>query len=117
MLHFDTDQLEVQTFEWGTLHWLANAAVLPGAAQTLGICQLYAGQKNPLHYHPNCEEILYVDLGTGKHLLDQEWIDVRPGYVVRIPANMKHQLINTGPDTMITIITFSSGERETVFLE
>jgi oxalate decarboxylase/phosphoglucose isomerase-like protein (cupin superfamily) len=109
--------MQVQTFDWGTLQWLANAAIFPGAAQTLGVCHLHSGKENPLHYHPNCEEILYVQQGTGKHLLDQEWIPVCPGSVVRIPAMMKHQLVNDGPDTMITIIVFSSGERETVFLE
>jgi oxalate decarboxylase/phosphoglucose isomerase-like protein (cupin superfamily) len=117
MLLMHTDDLQVQSFDWGTLQWLANGAVLPGAAQTLGICHLFAGKSNPLHYHPNCEEILYVQHGVGKHLLDQEWVPVRPGSVVRIPAMMKHKLVNEGPDTMITIIAFSSGDRQTVFLE
>lgn len=117
MLTTHTDNLQVQSFDWGTLQWLANAAVLPGAAQTLGVCHLYAGKVNPLHFHPNCEEILYVQQGTGKHLLDQEWIPVHPGSVVRIPANMKHKLVNESNDTMITIIAFSSGDRQTIFLE
>lgn len=108
---------ETQTFEWGTLQWLANAATFPGAVQTLGFCHLHAGMHNPLHYHPNCEEILYVQQGTGKHLLDQEWIIVKPGSVVRIPAGMIHQLVNDGSETMITIIAFSSGDRQTVFLD
>lgn len=117
MLTIHTESLAVQSFDWGTLQWLASAAVLPGAAQTLGICHLFAGKQNPLHYHPNCEEILYVQHGTGKHLLDQQWVPVRPGSVVRIPLGMQHKLVNEGPDTMITIIAFSSGDRQTVFLE
>jgi oxalate decarboxylase/phosphoglucose isomerase-like protein (cupin superfamily) len=117
MLTANADDLQLQSFDWGTLQWLANNAVLPGAAQTLGICHLYAGKHNPLHYHPNCEEILYVQHGTGKHLLDHEWVPVRPGSVVRIPMNMKHKLVNDGSDTMVTIIVFSSGDRQTVFLE
>ena len=117
MLTIHTNDLEIQTFDWGTLQWLASDAVLPGSIQTLGICHMFAGKANPLHYHPNCEEILYVQQGTGKHLLDQEWVPVRPGSVVRIPIGMKHKLINEGADTMITIIAFSSGDRQTVFLE
>ena len=96
---------------------LQRRIVQPGAAQTLGICHLFAGKSNPLHYHPNCEEILFVQQGNGKHLLDHEWVAVRPGSVVRIPANMKHKLVNEGADTMITFIAFSSGDRQTVFLE
>ena len=116
-MHVAADDLEIQRFDWGTLQWLANGAVFPGAAQTLGICHLFAGKANPMHYHPNCEEILYVQSGTGKHLLGDEWVPVRSGSVVRIPAMMKHKLINDGADTMITIITFSAGDRQTVFLE
>lgn len=116
MLTTHADNLETQSFDWGTLQWLANARVL-GAAQTVGVCHLFAGKQNPLHYHPNCEEILYVQQGTGKHLLDAAWVPVRPGSVVRIPVGMKHKLINEGPDTMITLIVFSSGDRQTVFLE
>jgi oxalate decarboxylase/phosphoglucose isomerase-like protein (cupin superfamily) len=58
-----------------------------------------------------------VQHGAGKHLLGEEWVPVRAGSVVRIPAMMKHQLVNEGTDTMITIIAFSSGDRQTVFLE
>lgn len=115
MLTFHTDDLAVQSFDWGTLQWLASGAL--GAAQTVGVCQLFAGSANPLHYHPNCEEILYVLEGAGKHLLGEEWVPVRPGSVVRIPVHMKHKLVNTGPDTMRTLIVFSSPDRETVFLE
>ena len=117
MLHTHSDRLELQTFDWGTLQWLASAAIMPGAAQTLGVCHLLPGKFNPPHYHPNCEEILYVQHGSGKHLLGEEWIAVRSGSVVRIPVGMKHQLVNEGGDTMITIIAFSSGDRQTVFLE
>jgi oxalate decarboxylase/phosphoglucose isomerase-like protein (cupin superfamily) len=117
MLHAHADALTVQTFDWGTLQWLASAAIFPGCAQTLGLCHLFAGKRNPLHYHPNCEEILYVQQGAGKHLLDEEWVPVRPGSVVRIPIGMKHQLVNDQTETLVTIIAFSSGDRQTVFLE
>lgn len=109
--------LPIQSFDWGTLQWLANGQLLPGAAQTFGICHLHPGKGNPLHYHPNCEEILYVQQGRGKHLLGEQWIAVEPGTTVRIPLGMKHQLVNEGAETMITLIAFSSGDRQTVFLE
>lgn len=117
MLHTHTDDLEIQRFSWGTLQWLASATLFPGAEQTVGICHLNAGQANPLHYHPNCEEILIVERGSGRHLLDEAWILVRPGSIVRIPRGMKHKLINESSEPMITTITFSAGDRETVFLE
>ncbi len=117
MLHIHAAGQPIQSFDWGTLQWLFNGSVFPGALQTLGICHLFAGKCNPRHYHPNCEEILYVQEGTGKHLLDDVWIQVGPGSVVRIPIGMKHQLVNEGTEILITIIAFSSGDRQTVFLE
>lgn len=111
------DSLPTQSFDWGTLQWLCNGTVLPGTTQTLGVCHLFAGRSNPAHYHPNCEEILYVQSGHGKHLLDEDWISVRPGSIVRIPIGMKHQLVNEGNDSLVTIIVFSSADRQTVFLE
>jgi oxalate decarboxylase/phosphoglucose isomerase-like protein (cupin superfamily) len=117
MLTTHADEQPIQSFEWGTLQWLANGAILPGAAQTVGICHLFAGKANPPHYHPNCEEILYVQQGTGKHLLGEEWVAVGPGSIVRIPLGIKHQLVNAGTDTLICLIVFSSGDRQTVFLE
>jgi oxalate decarboxylase/phosphoglucose isomerase-like protein (cupin superfamily) len=114
-LSIHTDRLPIQTFDWGTLQWLCNAELLPGTTQTVGICHLHPGKGNPRHYHPNCEEILYVQQGTGKHLLGEEWVSVRPGSIVRIPVGMKHQLVNEGADALITLIVFSSADRQTVF--
>lgn len=112
-----TDHLEIQSFDWGTLQWLCNGHLLPGTTQTIGICHLWAGKSNLPHYHPNCEEILHVQAGAGRHLLDNEWVPVRPGSVVRIPLGMKHQLVNEGSEPLITLIVFSSADRQTVFLE
>ena len=117
MLSLHADQLPVQSFDWGSLQWLCNGELSPGATQTVGICHLFTGKCNPPHYHPNCEEILYVQQGTGKHLLDGQWIPVRPCSVVRIPIGMTHQLINEGADEMITLIVFSSAHRQTVFVD
>src|SRR5437868_6335486 len=97
----NTAYLPIQSFDWGTLQWLANAQLFPGAAQTFGICHLLSGKSNPLHYHPNCEEILHVQQGRGKHLLDDTWFAVEPGATVRIPVGMKHKLVNEGNETMI----------------
>src|SRR5687767_11164959 len=95
------DQLEVQEFAWGTLQWLASAALLPGAEQTLGISRIRPGLANPLHYHPNCEELLFVQQGSGRHRLEDAWIPLRPGTLVRIPRNVRHNLVNEGSDVMI----------------
>jgi quercetin dioxygenase-like cupin family protein len=110
-------ELPSETFPWGALQWLCNAELQPGAAQTVGICRIHPGQRNPVHYHPNCEEVLYLLAGSGEHSLDGEVVVLKAGAVVRIPAGVRHNLANTGDEPIVCLICFSSGRRETVFLE
>ena len=109
--------LPEQTFEWGTLKWLCSDVLSPRAEQTLGICHIKPDQCNPLHYHPNCEEVLYVLSGRGKHRLDGQAIELQPGATIRIPAGVQHNFENVGSDEIVCLICFSSGKRETVLLE
>lgn len=113
----DSEQLPDETFEWGTLKWLCNAKLSPGAEQTLGLCHIWPGQRNPRHYHPNCEEVLVMLAGSGQHSFDDEVLELRRGSVIRIPAGVRHNLSNTGLEAIVCLISFSSGVRETVFLE
>jgi quercetin dioxygenase-like cupin family protein len=112
-----TDDLPVETFDWGTLQWLCNEKISPGSAQTVGLCHIQPGQRNPVHYHPNCEEILYMLSGSGLHSFNDETVELRPGSTICIPAGVRHNLANTGTDPIVCLIAFSSGQRETVFLE
>lgn len=111
------DQLPVDTFPWGTLRWLANDKLSPGSTQTLGLCRIDIGQRNPVHYHPNCEELLYMLSGVGLHSFDSESIELRAGMTVRVPMNVRHNLENIGNEPIECLIAFSSGDRQTIFLE
>jgi quercetin dioxygenase-like cupin family protein len=110
-------ELPEQSGAWGTLRWLCNGELQPGAQQTLGICHIFPGKSNPLHYHPNCEEVLHVLAGRGRHSVDGEWVELRPGTTIRVPVGVKHNLINESAETMVCVIAFSSPDRQTVFLE
>jgi mannose-6-phosphate isomerase-like protein (cupin superfamily) len=109
--------LPADQFDWGAIKWLCNNRVSPGAVQTLGICHILPGRSNPLHYHPNCEELLYMLAGQGRHTLNDEVVDLRAGMTIRVPAGVRHNLTNTGWEPLACLVCFSSGERETVFLE
>jgi mannose-6-phosphate isomerase-like protein (cupin superfamily) len=43
-------------------------------------------------------------------------IALKVGITIRIPANVKHNLLNTGTETLRTLVSFSSGDRKTAFL-
>lgn len=113
----DALQLPVEQSAWGTLQWVCNEKLMPGSAQTVGLSITLPGKHNPVHYHPNCEEVLYVISGEGLHSYDGRTIHLKAGMTIRIPAGVKHNLVNTGTETLRTLISFSSGDRKTVFLK
>jgi mannose-6-phosphate isomerase-like protein (cupin superfamily) len=112
----DAKQLPVEQNAWGTIKWVCNEKLMPGAAQTVGLATTLPGKQNPVHYHPNCEEVLYVISGQGWHSYDGRTIPLKAGMTIRIPPKVKHNLVNTGTEPLRTLISFSSGDRKTVFL-
>src|SRR6266849_10272978 len=82
----DAEQLPTEKFAWGTLKWLCNAKLAPGTLQTVGIAEILPGKHNPLHYHPNCEEVLYVISGQGTQSFDGRTVDLKPGMTICIPT-------------------------------
>lgn len=110
-------EIAAEQFSWGTLRWLCNAKLSNAAEQTFGVCTIFPGCRNPVHYHPNCEELLYVTRGSGRHRLDDQMIELKAGDLLRIPAHVRHNLENTGSEPLDCVISFSSGDRQTVFLE
>jgi quercetin dioxygenase-like cupin family protein len=106
-----------EDFPWGGIRWLCNRALDADAEMTFGLVFIRPGEKNPLHYHPNCEEVLYVISGRCDHWLGDEWHAMRPGATLRIPRNAPHCARNTGWEPVRMVIAYSSPERETIFLE
>jgi mannose-6-phosphate isomerase-like protein (cupin superfamily) len=113
----DASQLPVEQSAWGTLQWVCNEKLMPGSGQTVGLATILPGKQNPVHYHPNCEEVLYVISGQGLHSYDGRTIPLKAGMTIRIPAMVKHNLVNTGKETLRTLVSFSTGDRKTVFLK
>lgn len=107
----------VESFPWGTLQWLCHEKLSSGAEQTVGLCHIHPRQKNALHFHPNCEEVLFMISGTGEHSYDGEVVRLSAGSTIRIPRGVKHNMFNVGDEPIVCLISFSSGDRQTVFLE
>ena len=101
---------------WGELQWLVSNALVPAAVQTLGIARIDPGKSNPLHLHPNCEELLYVLSGTCVHDLGDDETELAPGDVIVIPAGVPHRARCTSETPLRVVIAFSSGDRQTVEL-
>jgi quercetin dioxygenase-like cupin family protein len=109
--------VEPVELSWGTLVWLIGEARTPGAEQSLGVVTIHPGKRNPLHMHPNCEELLYVLEGEADHKLGDEMYHLKAGDVIRIPRGIEHWAQATGDAPVVAVISFSSGDRKTENLE
>ncbi len=113
----DTAQLPLETNSWGPLQWVCNEKLMPGSRQTVGLATILPGKQNPVHFHPNCEEILYVLSGQGIHSYNGRTVALKAGMTIRIPPKIKHNLVNTGTEPLRTLVSFSTGDRRTVWLD
>ena len=111
------DDVDALGFPWGAIKWLMNGETDADAEQTFGIVYINPGQQNPPHYHPNCEELLYVLSGACEHTLEDRSYQMGPGDLIRVPAGVIHYAINTGWEPLRAVISFSSADRKTVFLD
>jgi mannose-6-phosphate isomerase-like protein (cupin superfamily) len=106
------DREAVEKYPWGEIRWMMNNKIDPGSAQTFGIVQINGGQKNALHSHPNCEEILYVLSGSCEHRIGDKKVTLHAGDLIRVPAGVKHQATVLGNQPLRAVISYSSGDRQ-----
>jgi len=110
--HFDAVKPDQQP--WGTLRWMMNSQIDPGAGQTFGVAEIKAGQRNPRHLHPNCEELLYVISGSCEHIVGTAKVTLKPGDLIRIPRGVPHQAIVLGNEPLRCVVSYDSPDRQMV---
>jgi len=59
------------------------------------IFEIAPGGHTPKHAHA-WEHEMFINAGTGEIYCNDRWIPVQPGHVAFIPANIEHQIKNTG---------------------
>jgi mannose-6-phosphate isomerase-like protein (cupin superfamily) len=106
------DQISVEKYPWGEIRWMMNSRIDAGSAQTFGIVQINAGQKNAPHSHPNCEEILYVLSGSCEHVIGDKKVTLHAGDLIRVPVGVRHQATVLGNQPLRAVISYSSGDRQ-----
>lgn len=66
------------------------------------------GQENPLHRHPESDEILYFVAGSGECECGEETFAVSQGELVLVPKDVPHAIRNThAVDNMVCILVQS----------
>lgn len=66
------------------------------------VFELAPGGYTPRHTHA-WEHEQFVHAGSGSVLVNDKWFDLGPGGVVFVPANVEHQLKNTGEEPLVIV--------------
>jgi quercetin dioxygenase-like cupin family protein len=111
------DRVAVDRSPWGSLRWLMNAKLDPGAGLTLGVVEINPGQSNPRHVHANCEEVIYVLSGSCRQTVGKETVTLKAGDVLRIPAGVPHVAKALGNEPLRSIVVYNTGQRQFTVLD
>ena len=103
------DEVEPERFEWGARKFLVNAATVRDAKMTLAVVWIAPGKEEPLHSHPNCEQLVHVLDGECEFELGDTLYHLDAGDTVRIPAGVTHQALNSGWEPVRLLATFNVG--------
>lgn len=106
-----------ESYPGGEIHWLASRAANGARELTFGHTIIEVGKSNPLHRHPNCEEVLYVLRGAIEHhIAGTPNVRMAEGDTILVPRNAVHQAVNVGDTPAELLVAFSSPDRQTIIL-
>jgi quercetin dioxygenase-like cupin family protein len=101
--------------DWGELTWFVSKEQKSSDTLTVGKVVVKPGMASPRHYHPNCDEVLHVIKGRISHAIEGgRSVEMSEGDTITIPANVRHNAKNVGPDEAVLYLSFSSAERKAV---
>jgi mannose-6-phosphate isomerase-like protein (cupin superfamily) len=76
------------------------------------LIRLAEGAEVKPHFHKTHDEIVYVIKGSGQMLVNDKWIDVKPGTVHFNPMNKVHSTRNTGKDPLVVLSVYTPSMKE-----
>jgi mannose-6-phosphate isomerase-like protein (cupin superfamily) len=68
--------------------------------QSLAEARVPVGGSTQEHYHLKTEEIYFITAGHGRMRIETEFAEVKLGDAIAIPPGKKHNLWNTGSETL-----------------
>jgi quercetin dioxygenase-like cupin family protein/type 1 glutamine amidotransferase len=101
----------VQPQPWGKLEWFASRELGNSTSMTVGIATINPGKENPVHLHPNCDEILHVLQGQIMNRVGDKEYEMHAGDTVTIPEGMPHNARNIGKDDAVLSISYNTPDR------
>jgi quercetin dioxygenase-like cupin family protein len=59
------------------------------------------GATHEAHFHPDAEETIIVQSGTGRHRVGDDWYDLAPGDVLFVPKGAVHTTVSGDEDDLV----------------
>ena len=87
-------QLEVESFPWGNMNWLAGPPITPSALLRVARVQIKPNCVWSFHQHPDMEEVIIVTSGKVEQWIDQKSQVLHTGESATIPQNIVHATFN-----------------------
>ena len=87
-------QLEVESFPWGNMNWLAGPPITPSALLRVARVQIKPNCVWSFHQHPDMEEVIIVTSGKVEQWIDQKSQVLQAGESATIPQNIVHATFN-----------------------
>jgi anti-anti-sigma factor len=87
-------QLEVESFPWGNMNWLAGPPITPSALLHVARVQIKPNCVWSFHQHPDMEEVIIVTSGQVEQWIDQKSQVLQAGESATIPQNIVHATFN-----------------------
>lgn len=98
-------------FEWGDMEWRIDDSLAPGTGMSVAVMNLLPGKSVPLHRHPNCSELLYVQEGEVELHLDDRKTLLKIGDSALSPKGSIHGVENHASQTARLLLSYSAGKR------
>ncbi|MBI4979026.1 MAG: cupin domain-containing protein [Spirochaetes bacterium] len=106
------DMTETVAAPWGGLTWYASGKLGNSTELTVGRCVIKPGMSNPLHFHPNCTEILIVLQGTVMHTTDGGESRMDAGDTITVQSGFTHHATNIGNTDAVLFVVFPTPDRK-----
>jgi quercetin dioxygenase-like cupin family protein/type 1 glutamine amidotransferase len=102
---------QVQQQPWGKLEWFASRDLGNSTSMTVGIATISPGKENPVHLHPNCDEILHVLQGQIISRVGDKEYEMRAGDTLTVPEGTPHNARNIGKEDAVLSISYNTPDR------
>ena len=82
---------------------------------TVLVLRLVPGAEVKAHRHKAHDETVYIIKGTGQMLVNDKWVDTKPGTLHFNPMGKVHHVKNTGNKTAVVIAIYTPAMKEPDF--